>query len=122
MVSNDPMEFSDGDIVTDKPTGIKIKGEAKRQLNQKQKEVHEIQKSIKLFLESKRRITYHQKRRQDLLEQNIFPHIQKEFKMIYLLDQDKTSNIIRKKAYIRKLFKDKNDAISFYKKHSHLFK
>lgn len=111
------MHSSDDDVVRDKPTGIKIKGEAKRQEQLKISEIQNLQATIKSFLESKEKILYHQKKRQALLEQKILPHIFKEFDMIRMLDQDKTINTHKKKQYIRKLFKNKTDAVAFYKKH-----
>lgn len=111
--------LSDNEVVTDKPSGIKIKGEAKRQRDLTKKEQHLLKASVQSFLESKKKITSYQKRRQNILEQNILPHIRKEFEMIHMLDQEKTTNIHKKKAYLRTIFQNKNDAIAFYKKHLH---
>ncbi|KAI9328135.1 hypothetical protein BD770DRAFT_416799 [Pilaira anomala] len=110
---------SDTEVVKDKPSGIKIKGEAKRQRESIKKEQHLLKTAVQSFLESKQNITIYQKRRQTILEQKILPHIRKEFEMIHMLDQDKTTNIHKKKAYLRTIFQNKNDAIAFYKKHLH---
>lgn len=115
--------LSDDEVVTDKSyTNFKIKGEAKKLASKIEDENKQLKEAIKLFLESKKKITIYQKRRQDILEERILPKLSEEFKMIHMLDQDKTTNLIKKKQYIRKLFNNKNDAIAFYKKHLHHMK
>lgn len=109
---------SDNDVVMDKPIkGFAIKGEANKYKEKQVSDHKELKLSIKLFIESKNKIATYQKRRETLLENKILPAMLKEFKMIYALDQDKSTNIIRKKKYINKLFSNKNDATAFYKKH-----
>jgi hypothetical protein len=110
--------LSDDDVVMDKPTkGFAIKGEAKKFQEKQISDYKDLKLSIKLFIESKSKIATYQKRRETLLNNKILPALSKEFKMIYALDQDKSTNIIRKKKYINKLFSNKNDATAFYKKH-----
>jgi hypothetical protein len=110
------------DVVRDKSNGIQIKGEAKRHKQNLEEDERKLKSSIKLFLEVKKKITLYQQKRQVILEKEIMPNLLKELNMIHMLDQDKSRNIISKKKYLQKLFKDKNDAIAFYKKHLHHIK
>ncbi|KAI8050780.1 hypothetical protein BDF21DRAFT_432664, partial [Thamnidium elegans] len=79
--SNNQNYLSDDDVVMDKST----KGEAKKYQEKQISDFKDLKLSIKLFIESKNKITLYQKRRETLLENKILPALTKEFKMIYSL-------------------------------------